>query len=155
MWNLKISCKWTYLWNRGRGTDVENRLTVTRRQGMNGRPGSTYAAMHIHAQLFPILCNPVDCSPPGSSIRDFLQARTLEWVAISSSRGSSQPRDWTHISISWIAEGFFTAELPRKPEWNFPSTKQEKGLLSLQDAILYSGNCPLSAQAWLLVDFRL
>ena len=40
-------------------------------------------------------CNPMDCSPSGSSIRGILQARILEWVAISFSRGSSQPRDWT------------------------------------------------------------
>ena len=38
------------------------------------------------------LCNTVDCSPPGSSVYGVLQARILEWVAISSSRGSSQPR---------------------------------------------------------------
>ena len=39
----------------------------------------------------------MDCSPPGSSIHGILQSRILEWVAISSSRGSSQPRDRTHI----------------------------------------------------------
>ena len=39
------------------------------------------------------LCDPVDCSPPGSSIHGILQARLLEWVAISFSRGSSLPRD--------------------------------------------------------------
>ena len=44
-------------------------------------------------QLCLILCDPMDCSPPGSSIHRILQARILEWVAISSSRGSSQPRD--------------------------------------------------------------
>ena len=46
------------------------------------------------AQLCPTLCDPADCSPPGSSVHGFLQARILEWVAISFSRGSSQPRDW-------------------------------------------------------------
>ena len=44
-------------------------------------------------QLCPTLCDPMDCSPPGSSVHGILQARTLEWVAISSSRGSSQPKD--------------------------------------------------------------
>ena len=44
------------------------------------------------------LCDPVDCSPPGSSIHGILQARILEWVAISFSRGSSRPRDRTHVS---------------------------------------------------------
>ena len=39
------------------------------------------------------LCNPMNCSPPGSSVHGILRARILEWVAISSSKGSSQPRD--------------------------------------------------------------
>ena len=57
------------------------------------------------------LCNPVDCSPPGSSVHGILQARTLEWVATPSSRGSSQPRDQTRASYSsCIAGGFFTRE---------------------------------------------
>ena len=43
------------------------------------------------------LCSPRDCSPPGSSVHGILQARILEWVAITSSRGSSQPGDWTHV----------------------------------------------------------
>ena len=46
------------------------------------------------------LCDPVDCSPPGSSIHGILQARILEWVAISFSRGSSPPRDWTQVSCT-------------------------------------------------------
>ena len=41
---------------------------------------------------------PVDCSPPSSSVHGILQARILEWVAISFSRGSSQPRDRTQVS---------------------------------------------------------
>ena len=49
-------------------------------------------------QSCPTLCNPVDCSPPGSSVHGILQARILEWVAISFSRGSSRPRDWTWVS---------------------------------------------------------
>ena len=49
------------------------------------------------------LCNPRDCSPPGSSIHGSLQARILEWVAISYSRGSSWPRDWTHVSYIYLS----------------------------------------------------
>ena len=53
------------------------------------------------------LCDHMDHSPPGSSVHGILQARILEWVAISPSRGSSWPRDWTYISYvsctdSWI-----------------------------------------------------
>ena len=47
------------------------------------------------AQSCPTLCYPVDCSPPGSSVHGILQARILEWVAISFSRGSSRPRSPT------------------------------------------------------------
>ena len=50
------------------------------------------------AQSCPTLCDPMDCSPPGSSVRGIFQARTLEWVAISFARRSSQPRDWTQVS---------------------------------------------------------
>ena len=56
--------------------------------------------------LYPTLIDPMDCSPPRSSVRGILPAWILEWVAISFSRGSSQPRDRTWIS--WIAGGFFT-----------------------------------------------
>ena len=51
-------------------------------------------------QLCGTLCNPVDCSPPDSSAHGILQARMLEGVAMPSSRGSSPPRDWTHVSCS-------------------------------------------------------
>ena len=50
----------------------------------------------VVAQLCLTICDPVDCSLPGSSAHGILQARTLEWVAISSSRGSSLPKDQTH-----------------------------------------------------------
>ena len=57
----------------------------------------------VRAQSYLALCDPMDCSPPGSSVHGIFQARTLEWVAISYSRGSSQPRNRTHICIGrWI-----------------------------------------------------
>ena len=59
------------------------------------------------------LCNSMDCSPPGSSVHGIFQARILEWVAMPSSRGSSWPRNQTHISC--IAGRFFTVEPPEKP----------------------------------------
>ena len=54
------------------------------------------------AQLCLTLCNAMDNRPPGSSVHGILQARILEWVAISSSRGSSWPRNRTCISVSCI-----------------------------------------------------
>ena len=50
------------------------------------------------AQSYPTLCDPMDCSLPGFSVHGILQARILEWVTISFSRGSSQPRDRTQVS---------------------------------------------------------
>ena len=50
------------------------------------------------SQLCPPLCDPMDCGPPGSSVHWILQARILEWVVISFSRGSSQPKDQTQVS---------------------------------------------------------
>ena len=58
------------------------------------------------AQSCLTLCDPKDCSPPGSSIHGIFQARVLEWAAISFSRGSSRPRDRT--SVSCIAGRCFT-----------------------------------------------
>ena len=56
------------------------------------------------AQSCPALCNPIDCSPPGSSVHRIFQSRILEWVVMASSRGSSRPRDRTHVScISCIS----------------------------------------------------
>ena len=66
------------------------------------------------AQLCPTLCDPMDCSLPGPSVRGILQARILEWVAIPFSRESSRPRDQTQVSC--IAGRFFaiwaTREVP-------------------------------------------
>ena len=56
-------------------------------------------------QLYPAFCDPMNYSSPGSSVHGILQARTLEWVAIPFSRGSSPPWDWTQVSYS----------LPRQP----------------------------------------
>ena len=60
-----------------------------------------YALLCVHAkslQLWPTLCDPLDYSLPGPSVHGILQARILEWVAVTFSRGSSQPRDQTCVS---------------------------------------------------------
>ena len=72
-----------------------------------------YMLLLKHTQSCPTLCNPMDCSPPGSSIHGILQARILEWVAIPFSRGSSQFKDQTWVSC--IVGRFFTSEPPGKP----------------------------------------
>ena len=60
------------------------------------------------------LCDPIDYSPPDSSVHGISQTRILEWVAISFSRRSSRPRDRTCISC--LAGGPFPTEPPRKPQ---------------------------------------
>ena len=64
------------------------------------------------AQLCLTLWDPMDCSPPGSSVHGILQARILDWLAISFSRGSSRPSDWTQVSC--IAGRFFTVWATRE-----------------------------------------
>ena len=63
------------------------------------REGTHVCCCHVAELLSRVglFCDPMDCSPPGSSVHGISQARILEWVAISLSRGSSQPRDWTYI----------------------------------------------------------
>ena len=68
------------------------------------------------AQSWPALCPALDCSPPDSSVYELFQARILKWVAISFSRGSSQPKDRTWVScVSCIAGRCFTTLPPGKP----------------------------------------
>ena len=66
--------------------------------------GAYSGLLCIHAKL--LLCDSMDCSPLGSSVHEIFQARILEWVAISFSRGSSQPRDRTRVYCT--AGRFFT-----------------------------------------------
>ena len=61
------------------------------------------------------LCNPVDCSPPGSSVHGILQARILEWVAIPFPRGSFWPRNQGQVSCT--AGRFFTVWATREAPW--------------------------------------
>ena len=67
-------------------------------------------------QLCLALCDSMDCSLPGCSALGILQGRILGWVAMSSSKASSRPRDQIHISCGYCTAGrFFTAEPPGKP----------------------------------------
>ena len=64
-------------------------------------------------RLYPTLCDPMDCSLPGSFVHRILQARILEWVAISFSWGSSRPRDRTQVSCT-VGKLFTAQTWPRK-----------------------------------------
>ena len=82
------------------------------------------------AQSYPTLCNPIDCSLPGSSIHGILQARILEWVAISFSRRSSWPRDWAWVSH--IVGRRFTIWATRQVWRNHDTNKIKKKKFVLQ-----------------------
>ena len=69
--------------------------------------------LRVSAQACLTLCDPMDCRPSGTSVHGIFQARIQEWVALSSSWGSSRPRD--QACVSYIAGRFFTAEPSGKP----------------------------------------
>ena len=82
--------------------------------------------LDMHAQSCLTVCDPMDCSPPGSFVHGILRVRILEWVAMPSSRGSYQPRNRTHISYVSCISRFFQQscashilmwELDQKEEW--------------------------------------
>ena len=100
------------------------------------------------------LCNPVDCSLPGSSIHEMLQERILEWVAISFSWGSSQPRGQTQVSR--IAGRCFIlwATKEAQPEIKLPtsiesSKKQESSRKAFTSALL---TMPKSLTVWITTN---
>ena len=125
------------------------------------------------AHLCPTLCDPMDWSPPGSSVYGILQARMLEWVAIFYSRMSSWLRDWTHVSC--IAGRFLTVWITREmleainislPHafslWELPKSQSSevidyKGrylcsfnrLIQMVTTLIKTGKWPTSAQKYL------
>ena len=80
----------------------------------NGYSEEKMCACVLVAQSYLTLCNPMDCSQPGSSVHGISQARILEWVAISFFRRSSQLRDQTCVSC--IADRFFTVWVTREAQ---------------------------------------
>ena len=108
-WILYQSCKVGYSYPlKPCNVRYEVILTLkmrTLKQDQDGKVGRSwthlllfYCCLLTHSCIW--LCSPVHCSPPGSSVHGIFQARIVEWVAISFSRGSSQPRDWTCISYT-------------------------------------------------------
>ena len=94
----------------------------------------------ICAQSCLTLCDPMDCSPPGSSVHGISQARILEWVTISFTKRSSWPRDQTHIScVSCIGRQI----LYHWVTWEAPATKSLQSCPTLCDPI--DGSPPGSA----------
>ena len=97
------------------------------------------------------LCDPMDCSPPGSSAHGIFQARILEWIAIRFSRGSSRPRDQTQVFH--IVGRFFTIWATREPQmplaWPLPNS--QRSFFSHQEAETWQrpgGRKCWSSQLW-------
>ena len=118
------------LWNYFSEGSEEWRLI-----GDKVRSQKVYESESEVAQSCPTLCDPVDFSLPRSSIHGIFQARVLEWVAISFSRGSSQPRDRTRVSrivgrcfTIWATREDVTVKLMRLCKISFILSVLEKYL---------------------------
>ena len=77
----------------------------------------------VHTQS----CDPMDCSLPGFSVHEILQGEILKWVVISSSRGSSWPRDRTHVSCISM-QIFFTTDPPGEPPYPYQELPYVSGI---------------------------
>ena len=106
----KIWHKWTHVWNRV--TDTENWLVVAKRVKsiLLKWPYILLKAVYrfracVRSATVQLFVTP--CSLPGSSVCGICQARILEWVTISSSRGYSQSRDWIHVPCASSTAGRF------------------------------------------------
>ena len=111
-------------------------------------------------QSRPTLCNPMDCSPPGSSVHGVLQARMLEWVAMPFSRGSSWPRDWTRISYVSCADGFLTTSTTREALYNGLESTKWPGIYfisvcCLPPSLLVQPHCSLCSWNTHFLDCKL
>ena len=78
---------------------IGERLALDRRVHTYSIVGKGKAERYVRAQVHPILCDPLACNSPGSFARGILHATILKWVAISYSKGSSQPNDQAHVSF--------------------------------------------------------
>ena len=127
-------CKWDCKW----GSWLGEHLTVSRKVtidpailllGISPRGMKTCGSSIPQSRL--TLCDPMDYNLPGSSVHGIFQARILEWVAISSSRGSSWPRDWTYnlLHLLHCRQTFFSffnwwLSHHRSPKWKYVSTQK-------------------------------
>ena len=94
-------------WNTVLITTTLQQASITGKTAIFFKDVLAVSILCLVAQLCPTLCDSLDCSPPGSSVHGIFQARILDWVAISFSRGSSWPKHWTCVSC--IAGRFFTS----------------------------------------------
>ena len=105
----------------------------TRYVGFTNMKKFGYIRYVLFLQSCLTLCDPMNCSLPGFSVHGILQAEILEWVAMPSSRDSSQPRDQTHISYGSCTAGrFFTTEPLGKAQKLGNCVKQKNEYVTLK-----------------------
>ena len=93
-------------------------------------------------QLCPTLCNPMDCSPPGSCLHGIFQARILEWVTMPSSKGSSQPRNQSPILQAELQTDSLPSEPPGKPKnTGMGSLSLLQGIFLIQELNWHPSTC--------------
>ena len=141
-------CVWETATERDRDRERRGRRETQPWVGYPVKASTAFIALHVAvlclvAQSCMTLCHSMDCSPPGSSVQGLLQARILEWVAMPSSRGSSQSRDQTQVSH--IAGRFFTIWTTREDSKGFTTLggravleAKLKGLLTLLNPLKLS-----------------
>ena len=108
---LKYKRLWYLKQSREGRTKLEESCSLSSDYNTNWQ----YQSQSEVAQLCPTLWDPMDCSLPGSTVRGIFQARILKWVAISFSRRSSWPKDWTWVSC--IVGRHFTVWATREVVW--------------------------------------
>ena len=117
VWNdFKINCRKMFQWLKNFKSNYSEILIIFRvseglRKMIQMAHDGIYPSYEV-AQSCPTLCDPMDCSLPGSSVHGIFQARLLEWVAISFSRGCFLPREQTQVSC--IAGRCFTVWATRE-----------------------------------------
>ena len=113
----------------------------------------------VHAQSCPTLCDPMDCRLPGSSVPGIFQARILEWVAITCSRGRTWPRDQTRVScVSCIERWILYHCTTWEGIWShhFIGNRRLKsgrvtGFIFLGSKITVDGDCSHEIKRWLIL----
>ena len=108
------SCHFKPNWKKRSANTFHSKVFLSRTRSLNkesplvphlGKHSKVSSCLLV-TQSYLTLCNPMDCSPPGSYVHEILQARISEWVAISFSRGIYPPRDRTRVSC--VIGRFFT-----------------------------------------------
>ena len=149
IWAIKKMVQVNLFTNRNRLTDLESELLVSRGED-RGKDRMRSWDWHIHTaaatakslQSCPTLCDPIDGSPPGSSVPGILQARTLEWVAISFSNAWKWKVKVKSLSHVWLLVTPWTAAYQAPLSMGFSRQEYWSGLPLPSHTLLYINRWP-------------